>query len=67
MDTLEKPETEDNWDKMERAAIILSSVVRGGAYKLEADFVPGVKSLARALSKAVRTKTITGSWNEFSK
>ena len=50
---IDQTETEENWDRMERAFLVLASVVRGGAYKLETDFVPGVKILARAASSAV--------------
>ena len=39
---------------MERSYLILASVVRGGAYKLEADFPLALKSLARPTCKSVR-------------
>jgi hypothetical protein len=54
MEVIDQPETEDNWDRMERSYLLLASVVRGGAYKLEADFVPGVRTIARPTNKAVR-------------
>lgn len=50
---IDQTETEENWDRMERAFLVLASVVRGGAYKLEADFIPGIKLIARATSNAV--------------
>jgi hypothetical protein len=50
---INQPETEENWDRMERAFLILASVVRGGAYKLDADFVPGVRTIARSSTNAV--------------
>lgn len=42
---------------MERAYLVLASVVRGGAYKLEADFVPGVRTISRQTTAAVRFNT----------
>ncbi|KAF8322200.1 hypothetical protein DL93DRAFT_2205473 [Clavulina sp. PMI_390] len=50
---IDQPETEENWDRMERAFLVLASVVRGGAYKLEDDFIPGVKTLGRATTSAM--------------
>lgn len=50
---IDQTETEENWDRMERAYLVLASVVRGGAYKLEADFIPGVKSIYRQTTAAV--------------
>jgi hypothetical protein len=51
---IDQPETEENWDRMERAFLVLASVIRGGAYKLDADFVPGVRTIARPATNAVR-------------
>lgn len=53
LEIIEPAETEDNWNRMERSFLLLASVVRGGAYKFEADFVPGVRLLARPTTKAV--------------
>src|ERR1700733_40489 len=50
---IDQPETEENWDRMERAFLVLASVVRGGAYKLDADFVPGIRTIARSTTNAV--------------
>lgn len=50
---IDQTETEENWDRMERAFLVLASVVRGGAYKLDADFMPGVRTIARATTNAV--------------
>ena len=38
----EKPESEESWDKLERALIRLGAVTRGGGYKHVAVFVEGV-------------------------
>jgi len=38
----EQPESEESWDKLERALIRLGSVTRGGGYKHVVVFVEGV-------------------------
>ncbi|KAF8332746.1 uncharacterized protein EI90DRAFT_3122481 [Cantharellus anzutake] len=53
LEIIEQPETEENWNKMERCFLTLASIVRGGAYKLEADFLPGMRSLSRPTCKAI--------------
>ena len=58
---VDQPETEQNWDRMERAFLVLASVVRGGAYKLDADFVPGVRTIARPATNAVRSLCVANS------
>jgi hypothetical protein len=66
MAIIDQQEDENNWDRLERAFFVLASVVRGGAYKLEADFVPGLKIIARATSNAVRLASDTRFLYSFS-
>lgn len=61
---IDQTETEENWDRMERAFLVLASVVRGGAYKLDVDFFPGVRTIARATTNAVSSQ-IDASFGRF--
>ncbi|KAG9050710.1 hypothetical protein FS837_003048 [Tulasnella sp. UAMH 9824] len=43
-ETLALPETEDNWEKISRALQKFAALVRGGATKLDPDFVNAIKT-----------------------
>lgn len=53
-EVLTLPETEDSWEKISRAILRLTALVKGGAYKYPQVLVVGVKAMSKPLSGAVR-------------
>ena len=45
-------ETEDSWQKLDRALLKLEAVTKGGGYKFD-DFIPQMKAVAGPLSRSV--------------
>ncbi|KAG8950715.1 hypothetical protein FRC03_012751, partial [Tulasnella sp. 419] len=50
---LGQPETEDNWEQLGRAIQTLAALAKGGAYKLDPDYVDGIKSLYKPITTSM--------------
>ncbi|KAG8914039.1 hypothetical protein FRC01_004250 [Tulasnella sp. 417] len=51
--TLALPETEDNWEKISRALQKFAALVRGGATKLDQEFVDAVKANYKSITNSM--------------
>ncbi|KAG9035357.1 hypothetical protein FRB95_011508 [Tulasnella sp. JGI-2019a] len=53
---LNLPETEDNWEKISRALLQLASLVRGGAHKLDPEFLNAIKANYKPITTSMLTE-----------
>ncbi|KAG8885774.1 hypothetical protein FRB97_009479 [Tulasnella sp. 331] len=53
---LNLPETEDNWEKISRALLHLAALARGGAHKLEPEFLNAIKANYKPITTSMLTE-----------
>jgi len=52
-EVLSLSETEETWDRIERALARFTAVVKGGGHKFEKELVDGMKSVSRPIINSV--------------
>ncbi|KAF8530464.1 clasp N-terminal domain-containing protein, partial [Hysterangium stoloniferum] len=55
-DALSATETEETWDRIERALIRFGAIVKGGGFRYEKELVDGIKGLAKPINSAMNSE-----------